>query len=96
MTLTIYTSQDTKFNPDFRYHDTYLHGQLEKDMGYDIFSFNEKTNFCPGIHHIIINSRQCIFILWEADKKYKGYLIYKNDEEMGYCIDKYLRKVTLI
>ena len=98
--MQIYMANTDDFIYDYAYWGTYLHGQFEKNMGYDIFSFSEQTNFNDGIHHVKINGIDCIFILWTADDSFyekKGYLIYKSDvESLSFCLDRYIEKAMSI
>jgi len=101
MNLTISTSISENYKDHNRYRGTYLHGILEREYGYDIFSFNQTTNFKEGIHDVTINGLECFFILWRSRMRssispWAGYLITKNDPDVGYCLNKYIKQSACI
>jgi len=99
MKLSVSTSQQETFNSNNRYNGTYLHGQLETDMQYDIFSFDQETNFEVGVHQVNVNGKDCFFILWQGEMlvdEYRGYLIYQDDETLASCLKKFLNKDEFI
>jgi hypothetical protein len=78
-------------NSNFRFKGTYLHGVLEREIGYDIFCFDREVNFPLGATQLIIKStgKRATFFLWKADgerdRRFVGYLIYDNDVEYEFC-----------
>jgi hypothetical protein len=95
MELSISTSQQETYNNNNRYKGTYLHGQLESDMEYDIFSFDQETKFETGVHQVIVNGVDCFFILWEDGlfvDEFRGYLIYQDDKDLLFCLKGFLDK----
>ena len=95
----IATDEDNYVNK-YRYRGTYLHGQMEDDYQYDIFCFNQPTDFDCGVHELTINNKECLFYLWECTTKeadHKGLLVYKNDlEAVTYAEDHYNNKEQLL
>lgn len=99
--MKIYTALNNKFREKFRYKGTYLHGLMELNYQYDIFSFNEHTDYSPGIHNLTINDKDCVFFLWESDRPseclYRGFLVYSDDEEsMKFAQESYNNKKQLL
>ena len=96
--MKIYTALQSNYNENERYPGTYLHGNLEKRKGYDVFSFAEPTDFEEGIHLVDIEGTKCFFILWEGGfYGYRGYLIEADDyESVSYCLENYCNKKDLI
>tara|TARA_R110000803_G_scaffold52140_1_gene107429 strand:+ start:136 stop:447 length:312 start_codon:yes stop_codon:yes gene_type:complete len=80
-----------KANRDFRFKGTYLHGVLEREIGYDIFCFDREVDFPLGATQLIIKStgKRATFFLWKADghrnRGFVGYLVYDNDVDYDFC-----------
>ena len=95
-TLNVRSINDETANEDFRYAGTYLHGELETQIGYDIFAFTEATNFEEGAHEIIIGhtKRPATFFLWKGTycAKWRGFLVYNNDYDYKYCKEQFINK----
>lgn len=95
-TLNVISINDETANEDFRYKGTYLHGELETQIGYDIFAFTEATNFEEGAHEIIIGhtKRPATFFLWKGIHfaNWRGYLIYNNDYYYEYCKKQFINR----
>jgi hypothetical protein len=76
---------DKHANKEFRYQGTYLHGILEKEIGYDIFCFDRPSYFTFGATRVIIEKtgRMATFFLWKGwgGNQYRGYMIYNNDPD---------------
>tara|TARA_B110000116_G_C16627480_1_gene486702 strand:- start:492 stop:803 length:312 start_codon:yes stop_codon:yes gene_type:complete len=76
---------------DFRFRGTYLHGVLEKEIGYDIFCFDREVDFPLGATQLIIKStgKKATFFLWKSDEpraeRFVGYLVYNNDVDYDFC-----------
>lgn len=85
-----------------RYRGTYLHGELQDENRYDIFSFSEKLDLEEGIHKFSINNRPTTYFLWKADEywadkdKWRGYLIYDTDEDYEWAKKQYEAKEQFI
>ena len=100
--LKIFTAEHEKFNDKKRYKGTYLHGKMEQDYGYDIFSFERKQKFETGVHEIEINGKDCTFFLWRPDEfkgvyGWRGFLIYANDSEARkHALFNYNKKSCMI
>jgi len=99
--LKIFTSLEDNFKPNNRYLGTFLHGKMELDYGYDLFSFERKQKFDEGVHEIEINGKDCTFILWKSKEErnpypWRGYLIYSEDESRSFCINNYKQKKEYI
>ena len=88
--LNVQDILDDGVNQDFRYHGTYLHGALEEEIGYDIFAFDRETDFKEGATEVLIEGtgRVATFFLWASPSfsKWRGYLVYNDDEEFEYCL----------
>jgi hypothetical protein len=103
-TIKIYVAIDDTgmYQESNRFKGTYLHGELEQENKYDIFCFSEKLELgeCGGLYHFIINGRPATFMLWIGElsmgSKWRGYLIYNNDEEYNWCLDNYNKRKQLI
>jgi len=95
-TVDIISMQDDEFEDDNRYKGTYLHGRLEKEIGYDIFSFKHKLYINPGEHHFMHNQEEVIFYLWKtkgSDQEYRGFLVYANDKDaVRHALGHYTKK----
>lgn len=93
-TLNVRSITDETANVNNRYEGTYLHGELETQIGYDIFAFVEETNFEEGAHEIIIGhtKRPATFFLWKGTvfTRWRGLLVYNNDEAYEYCKSQYI------
>ena len=89
-------------NENYRYRGTYLHGVLETEIGYDIFSFDREISFPLGATKVIIEStgRRATFFLWEGDSRrgqeYTGYLVYDNDADYDFCRNNFELKSQAI
>ena len=72
----------------------YLHGKLERDVGYDIFCSEESDRLPDGIsHHTIImpdgSEQKCIAYIWSVPEKDlsgtwmkpRGFVLYEDDTE---------------
>lgn len=94
--VKIYTVQEEGYNNNFNVRGTFLHGQLENDRKYDIFSFDKDYGFEDGIHSLMVNDKECYFMLWTSDGRKHGYLIYKDDKDLSFCLDNYIDKKTTI
>lgn len=99
--MKIYTARDDRFIPENQIQGVYLHGEIENDMGYDIFSFSEKIEPIVGITELSINNRKCNLYIWESEEvmlyKFRGYLIYSDDEEFNtHAKEKYKNKSNFI
>lgn len=101
--MKIYSALDDTgiYNEKFRLRGTYLHGELEREMGYDIFCFEKLLVLMPGKHKFVINGKPATLFLWEhlmdSDRdKWRGYLVYDNDEEYSFCENNYEIKKQLI
>ena len=90
---------DEGSNEDFRYPGTYLHGEIENEIGYDIFCFDRETDFKEGVNDLIIygTGRKATFFLWVAKSQcyigsiyeWRGLLVYDDDEEFEYCLREF-------
>ena len=96
-------SGKTCFCEDFRYRGTFLHGELQSKLGYDIFSFNQETNFEEGIHSITVNGISCYFYLWKTTSidsniiPWRGLLVIQTDlESVKYAQECYIENRNLI
>tara|TARA_R110002049_G_scaffold309180_1_gene518109 strand:- start:7737 stop:8048 length:312 start_codon:yes stop_codon:yes gene_type:complete len=96
--MKIYVSTEDKFKNDNRYTGTYLHGKMETEYGYDIFSFSRKKKFETGVHNFTIRNKNdeevdVTFFLWKAEQPsdwWRGFLIYTKDEKAyRYCLESY-------
>tara|TARA_R110002167_G_scaffold234388_1_gene439635 strand:- start:12477 stop:12794 length:318 start_codon:yes stop_codon:yes gene_type:complete len=93
---------EKKAKCDNRYPGTYLHGVLEQEIGFDIFSFDRKIHFELGATKVIITStgRRATFFLWEVEdlrsREYLGYLVYDNDPDYEFCRKKFENKAQCI
>lgn len=100
MKINVVDYNDKGANLDFRYRGTYLHGELEEEIGYDIFCFDRPTEFKLGAHDLIIEGtgRPATFFLWEGDdmQEFRGYLIYNDDEAFDFCERRYNDKSKMI
>lgn len=89
--LTITTATEDGFKSENRYRGTYLHGKLETDFGYDIFSFDRKQDFDQGIHNFTLNvdgkEQDVTFFLWKNEhytirmEPWRGLMVYTKDTE---------------
>jgi hypothetical protein len=90
------------WNEANRFRGTYLHGDIERDMGYDIFCFTEKLELTGGIHLLEINNIPCTFFIWESIEfpirsEWRGFLIYTSDlESYVYCKECFDDKQELL
>ena len=75
--------ENENWNSNNRFRGTFLHGEIESDLGYDIFCFTEKLELRTGIHMLKINEKNCTFFLWEPEStlrfEWRGLLVYDND-----------------
>ena len=100
--MKIYTSLDDTgmYQEKFRFRGTYLHGELETEMGYDIFCFEKELNLDIGKHYFIINNKPSTLFLWKGDEymvsEWRGYLVYDDDTEYDWCKDRYEKQKQLI
>ena len=81
---------DDASNDDFRYPGTYLHGELEDEIGYDIFAFDRKTEFVEGVNDVLVeeSQREATFFLWANEgtfQLWRGYLVYNDDAQYERC-----------
>jgi hypothetical protein len=87
--IDVINYNDESANDDFRYKGTFLHGELETEIGYDIFCFTEPSYFTYGATEVIIKrtNKVATFFLWRGDKfnQYRGYLVYNDDKEFKQC-----------
>lgn len=95
--LNVINYNDAEANKDFRYPGTYLHGELEDEIGFDIFAFDKETDFGVGEHEVFIeeSGRHATFFLWTGDhhiRKWRGFLIYTDDSEYYYCKRAFLTR----
>jgi len=94
-----YSATEKLYDEDKRINGTYLHGNIQDDFGYDIFSFNEKKDMPtkPGIYHWIINEKPVTFFLAKRKSnkilsKYMGLMVYDDDKEFYIdAIEKYIK-----
>lgn len=98
--LVFVSTDENNYIEKYRYRGTYLHGQMENDYQYDIFCFNQPTDFDYGVHELTINNNDCLFYLWECTTKeaeYRGLLVYKNNlEDVTYAWRQYNNKKQII
>jgi hypothetical protein len=99
--LNVLDINDENANYKFRYRGTYLHGDLEEEIGYDIFAFDEDTDFGEGEHRVLIkeSARHATFFLWKGDhssSEWLGYLVYNDDSDFYHCERAYLTKSQII
>jgi hypothetical protein len=90
-----YNNHDAK--EDNRYKGTFLHGVLEQEIEFDIFSFDRKIHFELGATKVIIEAtgKRATFFLWESNldsREYLGYLVYDNDPDYEYCRNNFENK----
>lgn len=97
--VKISSMNSENFNSENQYSGVYLHGDIEIDKGFDIFSFDKKQDFNEGIHQLEIDGKKCFLFLWKPEDKslklyydWRGYLLYQNDSEVGECLSVYLNK----
>ena len=88
-------------NKEFRYEGTYLHGVLEREVGYDIFCFSKEQSFQLGATRVIIEKtgRMATFFLWRSlsgFRGFRGYLVYNNDIEYNFCRNQYEQQKDMI
>jgi hypothetical protein len=89
--IDVVAINDENANSDFRFSGTYLHGVLEREIGYDIFCFDREVDFPLGATQLIIKAtgKRATFFLWKANthraNKFLGYLVYDNDVEYDFC-----------
>ena len=83
---------------DYRYGGTYLHGELEDEVGYDIFAFTTDVTFEEGINKVIIRKteREATFFLWSVKKSgmfpWRGFLVYDDDEDYDHCLRAFQKR----
>jgi hypothetical protein len=78
-----------------RISSTFLHGKLEKDVEYDIFSYSGQEITKPGIYECFIDNKKCLFYIWEVKgiDTLKGLVCYANDtESINYAFECYKNK----
>jgi len=93
-TIKIYSAQDDTgmYHEGNRLQGTYAHGELETQLGYDIFCFSEKLDLSPGQYSFKVFERPATLFLWRGDRyaKWRGFLIYDTDKDYQWARDKYL------
>lgn len=66
---------------------TFLHGKLEDDAEYDIFSFlmSDPNYVIPlGVHKCFYKEKPCLFYYWKAQTERsfgRGLVVYADDNE---------------
>ncbi len=99
--IDVYSAHDDKYQDELRFEGTYAHGELETELGYDIFSFSRNPNINgQGHYEFIINERLATFFLWKSEidmgSKWRGYLIYNTDKDYSWAKEQYKSKPNLI
>ena len=100
--IKIYSANDDvgMYQEENRLRGTFLHGELEAEMKFDIFCFSEKLDLNEGLHSFKINNREATLMLWEdlstERKKWLGYLVYTNDDTFDWCFENYKKREQLI
>ena len=92
---------DEGANHLFRYPGTYLHGELEGEIGYDIFAFDIETDFQEGAHEVLIEGtgKVATFFLWKSPERqfdWCGLLVYNDDSEFDYCHRRFRDRTSRI
>ena len=75
----------------------YLHGNLEKDNGFDMFRLKTTLNInkkSKGIYHLTFNNRPCTLFKWCVNEtgliQARGLMVYDDDETaFSMAKDKY-------
>ena len=99
--IKIYSARyddDPLYNEDNRLAGTYAHGELETQLGYDIFSFEHKPTYEEGIHKMKVFNRPATLFLWKNRQyhpfhEWGGYLIYDTDHDYDWAKQEYEKKI---
>lgn len=78
---------------------TYLHGKLEEEIGYDIYTVANCTlhNLQKGIYSLNYNGKSCLLYYWITTFKDTGLVVYEDDLEANiYAKSKYEEEATFI
>jgi len=99
--LNVVDFNDEGANHLFRYGGTYLHGELEDEIGYDIFCFDRETDFTEGAHEVLIEGtgRVATFFLWKSPIEnwgWRGLLVYNDDADFDYCNRQFKDRVDCL
>lgn len=101
--VKIYTSEEKGFDESKRYRGTYLHGILEGEKGFDIFSIDTDDTIPVGLNSFINkdNGKELVLMLWmnkdQTDKDiFRGYMIYVDDPDFDYCLTHYKNKSSIL